>query len=59
MVAMAATTSRDRSRSPARSGRRIVAVDAARGVALLAMMAVHVLPAVDLGRYDRALGLAL
>ncbi|MBA3720205.1 MAG: DUF1624 domain-containing protein, partial [Nocardioidaceae bacterium] len=45
---MAATTSRDRSRSPARSGRRIVAVDAARGVALLAMMAVHVLPAVDL-----------
>src|SRR4051812_50038440 len=32
---------------PALTGRRVVAVDVARGVALLAMMTVHVLPGTD------------
>lgn len=38
---------RDRSRGARTTPRRLEAVDAARGVALLAMMAVHVLPATD------------
>ena len=45
---MAAAMSRDRSRGARLpEGRRLQAVDAARGVALIGMMAVHVLPATD------------
>ena len=47
-VAMTATMSRDRSRGARLpEGRRLQAVDAARGVALIGMMAVHVLPGTD------------
>src|SRR4051812_50058791 len=44
---------------PALTGRRVVAVDVARGVALLAMMTVHVLPGTDeQGRVSAAYAVA-